>query len=42
MFCGLSVVAFEDVTKNYPPDSYDFFVALSYSKLNDPRKVCRC
>lgn len=37
-FCGLPVVAFEDVTKNYPPNSYDFFVALSYSKLNAIRK----
>jgi sugar O-acyltransferase (sialic acid O-acetyltransferase NeuD family) len=38
VFCGLPVVAFEDVTKNYPPDSYDLFVALSYSKLNAVRK----
>jgi sugar O-acyltransferase (sialic acid O-acetyltransferase NeuD family) len=37
-FCGLPVVAFEDVAKQYPPDSYDFFVALSYSKLNAVRK----
>lgn len=37
-FCGLPVVAFEDVAKNYPPDSYDFFVALGYSKLNAVRK----
>jgi len=37
-FCGLPVVAFEDVAKKYPPDSYDFFVALSYSKLNVVRK----
>lgn len=37
-FCGLPVVAFEDAAKNYPPDSYDFFVALSYSKLNAVRK----
>jgi sugar O-acyltransferase (sialic acid O-acetyltransferase NeuD family) len=37
-FCGLPVVAFEDVVKKYPPDSYDFFIALSYSKLNAVRK----
>ncbi len=37
-FCGLPVVAFEDVVKAYPPDGYDFFVALSYSKLNLLRK----
>lgn len=37
-FCGIPVVAFEDVAKIYPPDSYDFFVALAYSKLNAVRK----
>jgi sugar O-acyltransferase (sialic acid O-acetyltransferase NeuD family) len=37
-FCGLPIVAFEDVVKKYPPDSYDFFIALSYSKLNSVRK----
>jgi len=37
-FCGLPVIAFEDVAEKYPPDSYDFFVALSYSKLNAIRK----
>lgn len=37
-FCGLPVVAFEDVAETYPADSYDFFIALSYSKLNAVRK----
>ncbi len=37
-FCGLPVVAFEDVAKQYPPENYDLFVALSYSKLNAIRK----
>jgi sugar O-acyltransferase (sialic acid O-acetyltransferase NeuD family) len=37
-FCGLPVVAFEEVVKIYPPESYDFFIALSYSKLNAVRK----
>jgi sugar O-acyltransferase (sialic acid O-acetyltransferase NeuD family) len=37
-FCGLPVVPFEDVVENYPPDSFDFFVALSYSRLNAVRK----
>jgi sugar O-acyltransferase (sialic acid O-acetyltransferase NeuD family) len=37
-FCGLPVVPFEEVTKKYPPDSYDFFIALGYSKLNELRK----
>ena len=37
-FCGLPVVEFEDVAKSYPPDAYDFFVAVGYSKLNAVRK----
>jgi len=37
-FCGLPVVAFENVASEYPPADYDFFVALSYSKLNAVRK----
>lgn len=36
-FHGLPVVAFEDVDVNYPPDTYDFFVALSYTGLNKLR-----
>ena len=37
-FCRLPVVAFEDVTIQYPPEEYEIFVALSYSKLNAVRK----
>lgn len=37
-FCDLPVVAFEDVESAYPPSGHDFFVALSYSKLNAIRK----
>ena len=37
-FCDLPVVAFEEVAKLYPPTDHDFFVALSYSKLNAVRK----
>jgi sugar O-acyltransferase (sialic acid O-acetyltransferase NeuD family) len=37
-FCGLPVVDFEDVVRKYPPDLYDLFVALGYSKLNSIRK----
>lgn len=37
-FCGLPVVPFEEVATLYPPAEYDFFVALSYSKLNAVRK----
>ncbi len=37
-FCGVPVVAFEDVAQLYPPATHGFFVALSYSKLNVVRK----
>ena len=37
-FCGLPVIAFEELTHIYPPENYDLFVALSYSKLNTVRK----
>lgn len=37
-FCGLPVVPFDGLEKQYAPDSYDMFVALSYSKLNQVRK----
>ncbi len=37
-FCRKPVVAFEQVATAYPPDQFDFFVALSYAKLNAVRK----
>ena len=37
-FCGLPVVAFEDVLDRFPAKNFDLFVALSYSKLNSIRK----
>lgn len=37
-FCGRPLVAFEEVAQVYPPDGHDFFVALSYSRLNLVRK----
>jgi sugar O-acyltransferase (sialic acid O-acetyltransferase NeuD family) len=37
-FCALPVVSFEYCVDIYPPQQYDFFVALSYSKLNAVRK----
>lgn len=38
LFCGLPVVPFEELIYTHPPDQYDVFVALSYSKLNAIRK----
>ncbi|OOE39542.1 transferase [Salinivibrio kushneri] len=37
-FCGLPVIAFEEIVKNFPPNEVSFFVALSYSKINEIRK----
>jgi sugar O-acyltransferase (sialic acid O-acetyltransferase NeuD family) len=37
-FCGLPVVPFEELRNRYPPEKFDLFVALSYSKLNQVRK----
>lgn len=37
-FCGLPVVAFEDIVDKYSPEEHELFIALSYSKLNGVRK----
>ena len=37
-FCGLPVIAFEEIAARFPPETADMFVALSYSKLNSVRK----
>lgn len=37
-FCNLPVVAFDEVSKLYPPKTHSFFVALAYSKINEDRK----
>jgi sugar O-acyltransferase (sialic acid O-acetyltransferase NeuD family) len=36
-FCGLPVVAFEEILAKYPPDQFDLFVAVSYSQMNQVR-----
>jgi sugar O-acyltransferase (sialic acid O-acetyltransferase NeuD family) len=36
-FCGLPVVAFEEVEQRFPPSTHDCFVALSYNQLNQLR-----
>jgi sugar O-acyltransferase (sialic acid O-acetyltransferase NeuD family) len=38
VFCDLPVVPFEDVSLLYPPEDYDMFIALSYSRINAFRK----
>jgi sugar O-acyltransferase (sialic acid O-acetyltransferase NeuD family) len=37
-FCGLPVVAFDEVAERFPPRDHDMFIALSYSKLNALRR----
>jgi sugar O-acyltransferase (sialic acid O-acetyltransferase NeuD family) len=37
-FCGLPVVAFEEVARVYPPETHGMFIAIGYSKLNALRK----
>jgi len=42
VFCGLPVIAFEELALNHPPDTHALFIALSYSKLNSIRKEKYC
>ncbi|BAO87306.1 acetyltransferase [Caballeronia cordobensis] len=37
-FCDKPLVPFENIADRYSPDNHEFFVALSYSKLNAVRK----
>lgn len=37
-FCGLPMVAFEQLENLYPANNYELFVAVSYAKLNQVRK----
>jgi len=37
-FCGLPVIAFEEIDMRYAPATNDLFVALSYSEINAIRK----
>ncbi|NPC55774.1 acetyltransferase [Caenimonas soli] len=37
-FCGLPVVAFEEIEQRFPAATHDLFVALAYAGLNELRK----
>ncbi len=37
-FCGLPIVAFDEIAEAFAPDAYHLFVALSYTKINAVRK----
>lgn len=38
-FCGLPVVAFEEVTGRFPPSAYSMFIAVGYAKMNKVREA---
>jgi len=42
VFCGLPVIAFEELVLKHPPETHALFIALSYSKLNSIRKEKYC
>jgi len=35
---GKPIIPFEEITDKFPPDQYEMFIALSYSKLNTVRE----
>ena len=39
MFCGLNVIAFESIEKNFSPEEYDLFIAIGPSKMNSLREM---
>lgn len=36
-FCGLPLLAFEQIEQHYPPQTHAMFVAISYAKVNQVR-----
>jgi sugar O-acyltransferase (sialic acid O-acetyltransferase NeuD family) len=38
-FAGLPVVPFDEASSTFPPDAYDLFVAVGYSRLNQVRRA---
>jgi sugar O-acyltransferase (sialic acid O-acetyltransferase NeuD family) len=36
-YCGLPVIAFEEIESLYPPEQFDLFVAVSYARMNQVR-----
>jgi len=37
-FLGLPVIPFSELTRHYPPEQFDLFVAVGYTKINQVRK----
>lgn len=41
IFCGLPVVAFEDIEKYFPPETHEMHVAIVYFNMNrDRQRIC--
>ena len=38
-FCGLPIIAFEQIWRHFSPEHCEIFIALGYSKLNSVRKA---
>ena len=38
-FCGLPVIAFDELTECYPPQTYDVLIAIGNKSMNDIRKA---
>lgn len=38
VFESLPIIAFDEIQKKFPPDKYNLFIAMSYSKLNSLRQ----
>lgn len=38
-YCGLKVYPFEELLQSHPPDQYDAFVGIGYSKMNTIREA---
>jgi sugar O-acyltransferase (sialic acid O-acetyltransferase NeuD family) len=37
-FSGLPVIAFENITRDYPPEEYNMFIAIGYTDMNSARE----
>ena len=37
-FCGVPVVAFDTLVPEFPPEEFDVFIAVGYTKLNALRR----
>jgi sugar O-acyltransferase (sialic acid O-acetyltransferase NeuD family) len=36
-FCNLPIIAFDEIEKLYPPEKFEMFIVIGYSKINEVR-----